>query len=238
MNDELRTLRSRLERDMATLLAAELNLTHGGACYVVFASEVGLNGDTINVSGLSGPWFSQTWRGALEDRWKGHGPTVLLNDSEFLALSSDYPVQALVGGIGCHEFAHMVASKGWMSDYTATPPDVNRRETITKNLREPTYPKAYVPPGPTAGHDLAFCRVLFHMAARLQAMGWNIRRDLLGLPAWCGDPYLYAAVLDVEIEERWKLPLSAILHLPIPDGLLGIWIDLATRRAWDTVPAA
>jgi hypothetical protein len=229
--------RARLERDMATLLADELRLTQGAACYVVFASEAGLDGDKLNVSGLSGPWFSQTWRGALEDRWQGHGPTVMLNDAHLLARPSAMPLESLVGGFGAHEFAHQVASK-WMSDYTATPPDTNRPADIADALHETTFPAARLAPGPTAGHDLAFCRVLFHLAARMQSLGWNIRRDLLGLPRWAGDPYRFWATLDIEIEERWKFPISVVPHLPVPDGLFRIWFELAMRRAWDEVPAA
>jgi hypothetical protein len=238
MNDELRTHRARLERYAAKLLAAELTLTHGGACYVVFASEAGLDGDKINVLGLSGPWFSQTYRGALEDRWQGHGPTILLNDAYLQAMSSSMPLEALVGGFGCHEFAHVVASKSYPSNYSATPPDINRASDIAVALTEPTFPSERASPAPMGGHDLAFVRTTFHLAARLQAMGWHIRRDLMGLPAWLGDPYRFWAALDIEIEERWELPISGIPHLTVPDGLFRIWFELAMRRAWDEVPAA
>ena len=224
IDDYLRRMRLNLERDIGRLLAPELARTNAAAVYIVFASEAGLDGSRLNVRGLAGRWLSATYRDAMADRWQGHGPTILVND---VLLHGVYGAAShgLTGWV-VHEFAHLVRTPGWLSDFAAMPPDTNKAADLKAALLEPRFPTARASGNALGGHDPQWVRATLHLATRLEAMGWSVKRSELGWPEWIGDPFGLWAALATEIDELRELPLADVLATPIPEGLLNRWQEL------------
>ena len=217
-------MRRSLERDMGRLLAFELTRSNAAAVYVVFATEAGLDGSRLNVRGLAGPWLSATYRDALAGRWQGHGPTILVNDVLLPAVFG--AASHGLTGWAVHEFAHLVRTPGWMADFAATPANTNKAADLNAALIEPRFPTARASGNNLGGHDPQWVRATLHLATRLEAMGWSVKRSELGWPEWIGDPFALWATLAVELDDLRGMPLSDVLATPIPEGLLNRWQEL------------
>ncbi len=212
---ELIELRERLENDLAMTIVSELFAASARGFYVILASEVeGLQLDG-NLGGMTHPAVSSWLRAEIGDRWRGHGPGMLLVDGPNCS-----PERLTAKAI--HEAAHIATSIELFSA-----PSQATNAALTNLVATPprSWP-AHRAVSRWTGHGQDFIRAVFHLAYRMTARGHNVCPALL--LNWQGCGYratwqdYYATLID-ECDQREAEPITAIHRSVPPMALVRLW---------------
>lgn len=219
---DFRPLRDRLETEFATLLAPDLAAIGASQVYVVLLSETSILGDDAQFRGLFSPAMPFWFRAEIGARWRGAGPTFLLND-----ISPDCQDPDSFVGIAAHELAHAVdafdAYIPEVPNYTPTVPEGFAASVVTGNITVPGRSVRH-------GHGPSWLRICCHLTFRMQQRGW---------PVWLPqvidhDFYAYSSTsvyrraLGDECERLEDIPLSKLCDIPSPTDFIDLWnADLA-----------
>ena len=208
-------LRDRLESDLAAVIVQELWQSGAGGFYIILASEVeGLQLDG-NLGGMTHPAVSSWLRAEIGDRWRGHGPGMLLVDGQNCS-----PERLTAKAI--HETAHIATSIELFSA-----PSQATNAALTNLVATPprSWP-AHRGASRWNGHGQDFIRAACHIGFRMAGRGHAVCPALL--MNWSGMGYssgwkAYFKALGSELESRESEAITAIANSPYPPGFVDLW---------------
>ena len=214
---ELIELRTRLENDLAMTIVSELFASSARGFYIVLASEVeGLQLDGT-LGGMTHPAVSSWLRSEIGDRWRGHGPGMLLVDGPNCS-PERFTAKAI------HETAHIATSIKLFSTTSPTTAAALKGLVKTPPRSWPAHRGAVE----WKGHGLDFVRAVFHIAYRMTGRGHTVFPDQLLNWQGCGyrTPWQdYYAALASECDQREADPISEIHESLPPIAFLRLWAE-------------
>lgn len=214
---DFRPLRAKLETEFAELLAPDLATLGASQVYIVLLSETSIMADDAQFRGLFSPAMPFWFRAEIGARWRGTGPTFLLNDVSPDCLDPDSFV-----GVAVHELAHVIDAHDRyipaVANYTPTVPEGFVASVVTGNITVPARSARHC-------HGPSWIRICNHLVFRMQRRGWPvwlpmvIDHDHYGISSTS----LYARALGDECERLEDIPLTVLRHIPAPTEFIDQW---------------
>lgn len=237
MIPRLRELRDRAERALDVMLEQPI--------YIVFSADLPGRQKLLHSSAMTSKWLTAEMKPFLQDRWRGWGPSMLINEQELVRFARESArvlpwtssrtivTQEFVDAVA-HETGHIL-QYGWNREPYPLPmpewvDEISFEVTATLRAAEPVPLQGLSIPW--SEHDGIWIRLYLHASHRLQG-ALAIQSEptfdtkAIGLsPRW-----KYSARLGDEPTRLERLPLTKIVDVIPPEAFVAAWRD-DVQRWW------